>query len=107
MECSLSSTVPGAAFWPLVTCAPRSTGPVCRCAPGCTPERSKLRGEDVAGVGVHIAARVMAEAAPAEVMVSRTVRDLVVGSDFRFEDRGSHHLKGVDGEWQLFALAGT
>jgi class 3 adenylate cyclase len=67
----------------------------------------EVRGEDVAGVGVHIAARVMAEAAPTEVLVSRTVRDLVVGSDFRFEDRGSHHLKGVDGEWQLFALAGV
>jgi class 3 adenylate cyclase/pimeloyl-ACP methyl ester carboxylesterase len=66
----------------------------------------EVRGQDVAGVGVHIAARVMAEAGPAEVMVSRTVRDLVVGSDFRFVDRGSHHLKGVDGEWQLFALAG-
>ncbi len=63
------------------------------------------RGQDIAGVGVHIAARVMAEAAPAEVMVSRTVRDLVVGSDFRFEDRGLHQLKGVEGEWQLFALA--
>ncbi len=65
----------------------------------------EMRGQDVAGVGVHIAARVMAEAAPTEVMVSRTVRDLVVGSDFRFEDRGLHHLKGVEGEWQLFALA--
>jgi class 3 adenylate cyclase len=48
----------------------------------------------------------MAEADPGEAMVSRTVRDLVVGSEFRFEDRGSRHLKGVDGEWQLFALAG-
>ena len=56
-------------------------------------------------MGVHIAARVMAEAGPGEVMVSRTVRDLVVGSDFKFVDRGSHHLKGVEGEWQLFALA--
>jgi len=67
----------------------------------------EVRGQDIAGVGVHIAARVMAEAAPAEVMVSRTVRDLVVGSEFRFEDRGLHRLKGVDGEWQLFALAGS
>lgn len=64
----------------------------------------ELRGEDVAGVGVHIAARVMSVASPTEVMVSRTVRDLVVGSDFRFEDRGSHHLKGIEGEWQLYAL---
>jgi class 3 adenylate cyclase len=67
----------------------------------------EVRGQDIAGVGVHIAARVMAEAAPAEVMVSRTVRDLVVGSEFRFVDRGLHRLKGVDGEWQLFALAGS
>jgi class 3 adenylate cyclase len=67
----------------------------------------EVRGQDIAGVGVHIAARVMAEAAPAEVMVSRTVRDLVVGSEFRFEDRGLHRLKGVDGEWQLFALTGS
>lgn len=64
----------------------------------------EMRGQDVAGVGVHIAARVMSVASPAEVMVSRTVRDLVVGSDFRFVDRGSHHLKGIDGEWQLYAL---
>jgi class 3 adenylate cyclase len=66
----------------------------------------ELRGQDVAGVGVHIAARVMAEAAPTEVLVSRTVRDLVVGSEFRFEDRGARQLKGVEGEWQLFALSG-
>ena len=66
----------------------------------------ELRGQDVAGVGVHIAARVMSVAAPTEVLVSRTVRDLVVGSEFRFEDRGSHQLKGVEGEWQLFALSG-
>lgn len=67
----------------------------------------EVRGQDVAGVGIHIAARVMAEAGPGEVMVSRTVRDLVVGSDFRFVDRGSHQLKGVEGEWQLFCLAGS
>jgi class 3 adenylate cyclase len=66
----------------------------------------ELRGEDLGGVGVHIAARVMAAAGAGEVLVSRTVRDLVVGSEFRFEDRGSHRLKGVEGEWQLFALDG-
>jgi class 3 adenylate cyclase len=61
------------------------------------------RGDDVGGLGVHIAARVAALAGPDEVLVSRTVHDLVVGSDLRFEDRGVHALKGVPGEWQLFA----
>ena len=63
------------------------------------------RGEDIGGIGVHIAARVMAAAEPGEILVSRTVKDLVVGSEFRFEDRGAHSLKGVEGDWQLFALA--
>jgi class 3 adenylate cyclase len=63
------------------------------------------RGEDIGGIGVHIAARVMAAAEAGEVLVSRTVRDLVVGSEFRFEDRGAYALKGVEGDWQLFALA--
>ena len=48
----------------------------------------------------------MAAAGDGEVLVSRTVRDLVVGSEFRFEHRGSHGLKGIEGDWQLFALAG-
>lgn len=62
-------------------------------------------GEDVAGVGVHIAARVMAIAGPGEVLVSRTVTDLVTGSGIAFADRGEHDLKGVPGRWQLFAVA--
>jgi class 3 adenylate cyclase len=56
-------------------------------------------------LAVHIAARVMAAAGRDEILVSRTVRDLVAGSEFTFADRGSHSLKGVEGEWQLFALA--
>jgi len=64
----------------------------------------ELRKDDVGGVAVHIAARVMAAAGPDEVLVSRTVRDLVVGSDFAMEDRGTHSLKGVEDEWQLFAV---
>ncbi len=60
------------------------------------------RGEDVAGIGVHIAARVMALAAGDEVLVSRTVKDLVAGSGLRFHERGSHELKGVPETWQLF-----
>ena len=61
------------------------------------------RGDDVGGLGVHIAARVAALAGPNEVLVSRTVHDLVAGSDLRFEDRGLHTLKGVPADWQLFA----
>ncbi len=65
----------------------------------------ELRGDGVDGIGVHIANRVMAAAGPSEVMVSRTVVDLVAGSRFEFEPRGEHDLKGVSGSWQLFALA--
>jgi class 3 adenylate cyclase len=61
------------------------------------------RGDDVGGIGVHIAARVAALAGAGEVLVSRTVRDLVVGSDLGFEDRGTHELKGVPDTWQLYA----
>jgi class 3 adenylate cyclase/pimeloyl-ACP methyl ester carboxylesterase len=64
----------------------------------------ELHGDDVAGIGVHIGARVLALADPGEILVSRTVVDLVTGSGLRFEDRGSHVLKGVPGEWQIFSL---
>ena len=60
--------------------------------------------DDVGGIGVHIAARVVAAAPPGEIFTSRTVRDLVVGSDIAAEDRGPHTLKGIDGTWQLFAI---
>jgi class 3 adenylate cyclase len=62
------------------------------------------RGADVGGIAVHVAARVMAAAGAGEVLVSRTVRDLVAGSDVALEDRGSHALKGIGGDWQLFAI---
>ena len=65
----------------------------------------ELVGGDVAGMAVHIGARVMAHAEPGEVLASSTVKDLVVGSELQFEDRGSHALKGVPDEWRLFALA--
>ena len=65
----------------------------------------EVRDGDLAGMAVHIGARVGASAAPGEVLVSSTVRDLVVGSDLRFEERGTRELKGVPGEWRLFALA--
>jgi class 3 adenylate cyclase len=62
------------------------------------------RGDDVGGIAVHAAARIMAAAGAGEVLVSRTVRDLVAGADFALEDRGSHALKGIGGEWQLFVI---
>lgn len=64
----------------------------------------ELRGDDMAGMAVHIGARVGASAAPGEVLVSSTVKDLVVGSGLSFEDRGAATLKGVPGEWRLYAL---
>jgi pimeloyl-ACP methyl ester carboxylesterase len=63
----------------------------------------ELMGERVGGIAVHIGARVAASAAPSQVLVSGTVKDLVVGSGIEFEDRGTHALKGVPGEWRLFA----
>jgi class 3 adenylate cyclase len=62
------------------------------------------RQEDIAGLAVHIAARVVSAAAPGEILVTRTVRDLVTGSDLEFADRGSHTLKGFDEAWNLFAV---
>jgi class 3 adenylate cyclase len=61
-------------------------------------------GSDVAGLAVHLAARIMAAAAPGEVLVSRTVRDLVVGSELRFAERGEHELKGIPERWSLYAV---
>jgi class 3 adenylate cyclase len=65
----------------------------------------ELRGGDIAGMAVHIGARVGARAGPGEVLVSSTVRDLVVGSGLAFEERGAAELKGVPGEWRLYSLA--
>ena len=62
------------------------------------------RGDDIAGIAVHIASRVQSHAQPGEVWVSRTVTDLVAGSNIRFGDRGEHALKGVPGTWQLFVV---
>jgi class 3 adenylate cyclase len=59
----------------------------------------------VGGIGVHIAARVMAAAASGEILVSRTVHDLVTGSGIALQDRGIHRLKGIQGDWQLLAVA--
>jgi len=65
----------------------------------------EVRGDDIGGIGVHIGARVSALAGANEVLVSSTLRDLVIGSGLGFEDRGAHQLKGVPGEWRLFAVA--
>jgi class 3 adenylate cyclase len=65
----------------------------------------ELIDDDVGGIAVHIGARVCATARADEVLASSTVKDLVVGSELGFEDRGPHQLRGVPGEWRLFALA--
>ena len=62
-------------------------------------------GDKVGGIAVHTGARIAGQAGLSEVLVSSTVRDLVAGSGIRFEDRGRHPLKGVPGEWSLFAVA--
>ena len=64
------------------------------------------RGGDIGGIAVHIAARIASKASAKEVLVSNTVKDLVYGSGITFEDRGAHVLKGVPGEWQLYAPTG-
>jgi class 3 adenylate cyclase len=65
----------------------------------------ELIGEDIGGIAVHIAARVMALSQPNEIWTSRTVRDLVTGSKFSFLERGSYTLKGISGEWVLYGVA--
>jgi class 3 adenylate cyclase len=64
----------------------------------------EVMGEKLGGIAVHIGARVASLAGPGEVLVSSTVKDLVAGSGLRFADRGSQALKGVPGEWRLFAV---
>ena len=67
----------------------------------------EVRGDDIGGIAVHIGARVSALAGANDVLVSSTLRDLVIGSGLEFEARGAHELKGVPGEWRLFAVAST
>jgi class 3 adenylate cyclase len=67
----------------------------------------EVMGDDIGGMAVHIAARVSALAGPGDVLVSRTVKDLVVGSGIEFADRGTHTLKGVADTWRLHAVAGA
>ncbi len=65
----------------------------------------ELRGDDIGGLAVHIGARIAGLAEPGEILVSRTVRDLVAGSGLRFADRGEHELKGVPERWPLYAVS--
>jgi class 3 adenylate cyclase len=64
----------------------------------------EVRGNDLAGIAVHIGARVASLAGPSEVLVTSTVRDLVAGSGIEFADRGRQELKGIPGEWQVLAV---
>ena len=67
----------------------------------------QVRSDDIGGIAVHIGARVSALAGPNDVLVSSTLRDLVIGSGLEFEERGTHQLKGVPGEWHLSAVTST
>jgi pimeloyl-ACP methyl ester carboxylesterase len=69
---------------------------------GASPEECGLLDGDVAGIAVHVAARVLAQAGDGEILCSRTVKDLVAGAGFAFADRGTRRLKGVPDEWQLY-----
>jgi class 3 adenylate cyclase len=64
----------------------------------------ELRGDDIAGIAVHVGQRVSSRAGPGEVLISRTVADLIAGSDIELLDRGEHELKGVSGTWRLFCV---
>ncbi len=66
----------------------------------------EVQGAELAGIALHVAARIVALASPGEILVSQTVRDLAAGSGLRFAGRGAHALKGVEGEWTLFAVDG-
>jgi len=66
----------------------------------------EVRGDDIGGIAVHIAARIAAMAGSGEVLASRTVKDLTAGAGLVFEDRGTHELKGVPDQWQLYAVSG-
>jgi class 3 adenylate cyclase len=64
----------------------------------------ELLGDDIGGIAVHIAARLLGLSGPGEVLVSSTVKDLVVGSGISFKDRGAHALEGVPDQWRVFAV---
>jgi class 3 adenylate cyclase len=82
--------------------AVRTLGLQVRC--GLHTGEVELRGDDIGGMAVHIAARISRAAAPGEVLISRTVKDLIAGSDIVTADRGLHDLNGVPEKWQLYAV---
>ena len=86
--------------------APASARSGSRFAPACTLASARWSGDDVAGMAVHIGARVGALARSGEVCVSGTVKDLVVGSGIEFSERGTRELKGVPGEWPIYRVEG-
>ena len=65
----------------------------------------ELRGDDIGGIAVHLAARIAALAGGGEILTSRTLKDLTAGSGLVFEDRGMHAFKGVPDEWQVYAVS--
>lgn len=71
------------------------------------PSPGPIDGDAVTGIAVTIGARIGSLATGSEVLVSSTVKDMVVGSELAFEDRGTHALKGVPDDWHLFAVAGS
>jgi class 3 adenylate cyclase len=77
-----------------------------RCQIGIHTGECELRGADLSGLAVHIAARIMAEAAPQRITTSQTVKDLVVGSGLEFAPLGVRTLKGVPGDWPLYEVIG-
>jgi class 3 adenylate cyclase len=95
---------PARAIWcaAAITSAVRRLGIEVRA--GVHTGETELLGDDVGGMAVHIAARIAALAGPGETLVSRTVRDLVAGSGIAFDDRGTHELKGVPGDWGVLAV---
>ena len=87
---------------------PRSRGAVKRLGVdirvGIHPGECERQGRTLTGMADHVAARIQGLAGPGNILVSSTVKDIVVGSDACFEDRGQHSLKGMPGEWRLFSL---
>jgi class 3 adenylate cyclase len=74
------------------------------CREGLHAGEIERRGDDISGIAVHVAARVQALARPGEILVTRTVKDLVAGSRITFDDRGTQTLRGVADDWQLLAV---
>ena len=78
---------------------------ILRMQPGVARCIREQRATELAGIAIHLAHRVCEAAQPGEILVSRTVVDLVGGSGIAFDDRGERHLKGIPAPWQLFAVA--